>query len=137
MSGLPVPGVAAGFVSTCVSSLGTGLCFLPSFVYQVLFTVPFTGEPVDLFVLCPVPCPTGQCLGVGGWGRACTVNQVFTFTLNEFLGTNHVFHLCTFCISIKMEMETAHLAVEEVGMEVQNWVGGMWLWKSRQGLRSP
>lgn len=46
------------------------------------------------------------------------MNQVFTFTLNDFLGTNHVFHLCTFYISIKMEMKTAHLAVKEVGMEV-------------------
>lgn len=63
------------------------------------------------------------------------MNQVFTFTLNDFLGTNHVFYLCTFCISIKTEMETAHLAVKEVGMEVQNWVGSVWFRKGRWGLR--
>lgn len=57
---------------------------------------------MDLFGPSPVPSRTG--LYLGGWG-ACTVNQVFTFTLNDFLGTNHVFHLCTFYISIKKEME--------------------------------
>lgn len=42
------------------------------------------------------------------------MNQVFTFTLSDFLGTNHVFHLCTFYISIKKEFKTTHLAVKEV-----------------------
>lgn len=64
------------------------------------------------------------------------MNQEFTFTLNDLLGTNHVLHLCTFCISIKMEMETAHLAVEEVGAEVENLVGSVvWLQKSSWGPR--
>lgn len=81
------------------------------------------------------PCPLPPTPLV--WGRACAVNQGFTFTLNDFLGTNHVFHLCTFYISIKMEMETAHLAVKEVGVEVQNWVGSVWFQKGRWGLRKP
>lgn len=119
MSELPVPGLAAGSVSPCVSSL----CFLHSFVYQVLFTVPLTGEPVDLFGLSLSPAPLVSTRRCEAGGRACTVNQVFTFTLNEFLGTNHVLHLCTFCISIKMEMETAHLAVEG-GITRSVWLSG-------------
>lgn len=73
------------------------------------------------------------------WGRACAVNQGFTFTLNDFLGTNHVFHLCTFYISIKMEMETAHLAVKEVGVEVRTgWeVCGFRKADGASGSRSP
>lgn len=81
---------------------------------------------MDLFDL-SLPLPYWL---VGTGGRACTVNQVYTFTLHEFLGINHVFHLCTFCISIKMEMETAHLTIKEVDIEFLNWVGSMWLQKS-------
>lgn len=83
--------------------------------------------------LSPASLVCTQAAGVGG---AYTVNQEFTFTLNDLLGTNHVLHLCTFCISIKMEMETAHLAVEEVGAEVENLVGSVvWLQKSSWGPR--
>lgn len=60
--------MAAASVSPCVCSLGPDLCFLSS-VYQVLFTAPFTGEPVDLFGLSPVPCPTGMYLRGDGGGE--------------------------------------------------------------------
>ena len=120
--------MAAGPISPCVSSLGTGLCFPPSLVYQV-FTQPRLLGSLWVHVVSPLPpAPWTTPAGVG----ACTVNQVFTFTLNEFLGTNHVFHLCTFCISIKMEMEIAHQAVTEVGEEVQRGVG-MWCARGADG----
>lgn len=61
---------------------------------------------MDLFGLSPVPLPPAltASLYLGARGT-CTMNQVFTFILNDFLGTNRVFYLCTFYISVKIEME--------------------------------
>lgn len=73
-------------VSTAWPRVGPS-CFLPSFVYQALLTAPFTGEPFGSVWTFFIPCPAG--LFPGG---TCTVNQVFTFTPDDFSGTNHVFH---------------------------------------------
>lgn len=61
-------------------SVGPGLRFPSPFVYQVVFTAPFTGEPArgPLWSL-PAPCPTGLYLG-GEGGRARTVNRVHIHT---------------------------------------------------------
>lgn len=48
-----------------------------------------------------------------------------------------MYFTCTFCISIKMEMETAHRTIKEVGVEFLNWVGSMWLRKSSGASGSP
>lgn len=85
----PGRGPAAGSVSPCVYSLAQvgPSCFLPSFVYQALLTAPLTGEPFGSVWTFFIPCPAGLFLG-----GTCTVNQVFTFTPDDFCGTNHVFH---------------------------------------------
>lgn len=62
------------------------------------------GSLVIWSLSCPPPPALTASLYLGARG-ACTVNQVFTFILNDFLGTNHVFYLCTFYISVKIEME--------------------------------
>lgn len=41
-----------------VSSLGTGLCFLPYFVHQV-FTAPYPGS-LWIYLVFPFSCPTSQ-----------------------------------------------------------------------------
>lgn len=56
-------------------------------------------------LLSPAPTPPSPLVFTLGARGTCTVNRVFTFILNDFLGTNHVFYLCTFYISVKIEME--------------------------------
>lgn len=81
---LPGPSMAADPVSPRVSSLGMGLCFLPSCVRCCSPPVYWS---LWSYLVFPVPAPL---VSTWGEGRACTVNQEFTFTLHGFLGTNHV-----------------------------------------------
>lgn len=74
-------------------------------------------------LLSPAPTPPSPLVFTLAQGT-CTVNRVFTFILNDFLGTNHVFTQALY-ISVKIEMENfASGWIIEVGMEAQNQVGG-------------
>ena len=73
---------------------------LPSFVSGVAQS-PIYWAASWIYLVSPLSTP--QLVFTWGWGDLYCESSVHIH--NDFLGTNHVFHLCTFYISIKMEME--------------------------------